>query len=430
MRVPVAFLVPSVRRLPWYGALAVGSLRRHPALFCAVAAAVFGACAALLAVLPPTYEVRCRLIARNPPAAAPRLDERADAPLRAAARLLHADAELRGIVAETGLVDAWRRNRPPLLRLKDRVLSRGARSEDLAESLAGTLADRIDVTAGRDGLVELTVRWSDRDTALRLAQATLRRYLALWQGLEVSSILGGDGDPGAAGGGPARRGRSAARRHAGERPRARGARAGRRGRRRRGRVEGGALPGGRRVRGPPDARDAPERRDRRATRTVRSSLDVDTRLRMRALRLALPLGSEADDDADADADDALAPEPDRERRRAPGLGEVDWRAGARLLEGARSGLAGAEQAYAALVDRLEAARIELDISRAAFEERYVLVVPPSLPREPVRPAREEVLLAAALDAILLAFLATTLVELRAAHAAGARAPGTDLEVTP
>ncbi len=163
---------------------------------------------------------------------------------------------------------------------------------------------------------------------------------------------------------------------------------------------------------------------------MRSSLDVDTRLRMRALRLALPLGSEADDDADADGDDALAPEPDREGRRAPGLGEVDWRAGARLLEGARSGLAGAEQAYAALVERLEAARIELDISRAAFEERYVLVVPPSLPREPVRPAREEVLLAAALDAILLAFLTTTLVELRAAHAAGARAPGTDLEVTP
>jgi hypothetical protein len=414
---------PDLRRILWYGAVAIVSVRRRPARFLAVAAAVFTAALIALALLPPSYEVRCRIVVRNPPAVAPDLDARPDAPHRAAARLLEGDDALRVIVRSAGLADSWQRRAPALLRWGERS---GAGRRDPAEVedlLTGRLERRLTVNVDDAGVVEIRARWFDPQTAVELARAAEHVYVGLWQHLEVSAvstvvgILEGRADAARAEVErrvSATRGSSAPARDLlrvpvrGDAPRTE-----------RARVEAGerAAPPAEVAVPPPGA----------IPREVRSTLDVDTLLRMRALRLSLPLGEPASParrwDPEREDPDALRARDEPEALGDPGFGRRD-----RLLEGARSGLAGAEAAYAGLLERVESGRIELDLARASFERRYLEVVPPVAPREPIWPDAGGVLLAAALDALVLALAATTVADLRArrreeAEGDGAAEPG-------
>ena len=78
----------------------------------------------------------------------------------------------------------------------------------------------------------------------------------------------------------------------------------------------------------------------------------------------------------------------------------------------RSQVIYATQQSAALRDRINAARIELDTARAAFKYRYQTVIPPQVPRGPIRPRALAILAAAFLAGLLLALFATTAADLR------------------
>jgi hypothetical protein len=64
-------------------------------------------------------------------------------------------------------------------------------------------------------------------------------------------------------------------------------------------------------------------------------------------------------------------------------------------------------------DRIEAARIDLDIARAAFKYRYAVLAPPQVPRGPIKPRSPLVILAAAVAGLFLAAFATTAADIRA-----------------
>ncbi len=68
--------------------------------------------------------------------------------------------------------------------------------------------------------------------------------------------------------------------------------------------------------------------------------------------------------------------------------------------------------YQQIVERVNAAQLELDAVRAAFKYRYNVIWPPQLPRDPVSPNPVKILGAGIFAALCLAFLAAALPDLR------------------
>jgi uncharacterized protein involved in exopolysaccharide biosynthesis len=68
--------------------------------------------------------------------------------------------------------------------------------------------------------------------------------------------------------------------------------------------------------------------------------------------------------------------------------------------------------YSSVIERLDAARVELDTARAAFKHRYSVISPPQMPKHPIRPNGPLVLAAAVVGGIALAFFASTLIDIR------------------
>lgn len=68
--------------------------------------------------------------------------------------------------------------------------------------------------------------------------------------------------------------------------------------------------------------------------------------------------------------------------------------------------------YQQIVERVNAAQLELDAVRAAFKYRYNVIWPPQLPRDPVSPNPVKVFGAGLVAALFLAFLAAALPDLR------------------
>jgi hypothetical protein len=67
--------------------------------------------------------------------------------------------------------------------------------------------------------------------------------------------------------------------------------------------------------------------------------------------------------------------------------------------------------YNGLLDRIDAARLELDNAQAAFKRRYVVIRPPQRPKGPVKPKVPLVLLASTVAGAILGLFAPSLVDL-------------------
>lgn len=71
-----------------------------------------------------------------------------------------------------------------------------------------------------------------------------------------------------------------------------------------------------------------------------------------------------------------------------------------------------ETSFNDLVDRLEAARLELEAATVAFDYRYVVTLPPVLPRKPVKPQAVKILVSAVAVGIFLGLFFAILADLR------------------
>jgi hypothetical protein len=63
-------------------------------------------------------------------------------------------------------------------------------------------------------------------------------------------------------------------------------------------------------------------------------------------------------------------------------------------------------------ERIDAANVDIDTARAAFKYRYSVVLPPEIPRSPLKPKAPLVMIAASLAGLLLALFGTTAADLR------------------
>lgn len=173
------------------------SVKRHW-FFCAgVVASVLALSALLLWALPKTYRVETRLLAqRNQVIAALGNPGRnmpfdVDMPTRAAAETILRTDNLVSLVRQTNLVKRWEETRAPLGRLKDWVTGllrkRPLDEEEKIDSMVGTLATKLTVTTG-EGTVTIDIDWPDAKMAFLLVDAAQRNFFEARHVSEVSTI--------------------------------------------------------------------------------------------------------------------------------------------------------------------------------------------------------------------------------------------------
>jgi len=179
-----------------YAVFLIRAPRRHPA----VAALTFGAAvlAALLSLwaLPKTYHVESKILTQKnqvmPGLANPNrsIPGEADAPTRAASDTVLRRENLVALIEQTDLIENWQKTRAPAVRLKDwaqQLFTGKPTDEDKLESLVGLLEKKLWVATG-DGTVMIAIDWPDAEMAYHLVEAALQNFLETRHAVEVSTI--------------------------------------------------------------------------------------------------------------------------------------------------------------------------------------------------------------------------------------------------
>ncbi len=417
-----------------YAVLSLRSIRRRWPLFLFVWAGMVLLAAGALAVLPKTYEVEARLLTQRNAVLAVRADSTQVEPTRAAAETIIQRDNLYALMQQTELLQEWFKHRAPILRAKDsllRVLHRAPSEKELAQGLALLLEKNLTVWTTQAGAVTIRLHWPDPVMAYRLVDAAQQNFLEKRHVLEVSTIveqisileghqekLKADIDAQVA-----------------ELQRLR---------------EHSAAKGIRPAPPPAPARlvdpealnlrvmlnakrraiaDLEEfwRRhmvelqtklaEQRAIYSETHPIVLDlqrsiesfrrdspqlTTLRQEEAELRGRLSAYSDDPQTDSGGPSIPPELFRD----PGTEDAP-------VEYARAQLRYAVQQYAAMRERINTARIDLDTARAAFKYRYAVVAPPQVPRGPITPKAPLVIVAAAVAGLFLALLATTAADVRA-----------------
>jgi uncharacterized protein YjiS (DUF1127 family) len=415
-------------RIPAWIGFAFGSAGRRWPTFLLVSSSLVALVAAALHVLPPTYEVDCRLLVRSD-AGSPFVPS--DAAARSAALTVLRHDTLMDLIRETRLLEETRRGRAPLQRLLDGIRQRLGTvpgDEEATELLAGRLERDLVVWNEPGGVVYIRLRWPDPVVGQRLVDAAQRAFVEAGYRAEVASLA----EPI-----PLLEDRAAELRTALERTLSRAAGA----RTRASLPLAGQAPRAIRPALPTGAaniqalleanRQAIAELESARTRTLadlqarlaeqRASFSeaypdvMATRQRIAALSASPPqLRTLQERNAQLSAEATSHPLPEQAPVIAPS--PVPERATAARDRAAGSGRQSEERIaarrYFGVLDRLAVARFQLDIAGAAFTRRYVLVTPPELPRSPIRPQTGMVMLSALVAGLAVGVFATTAIELR------------------
>jgi uncharacterized protein involved in exopolysaccharide biosynthesis len=410
---------------------------RHRRLAALVLAAVVALSVAAALFLPRVYVVSTKILAQRNLVASRRDN---DAPTRAAADVILGRENLVAIIKETDLLRRWDAERPALLGAKDRVaaLVRGpATEDDRLRALVGVLEQKLYVQAD-DTIIRIQLQWPSAETGYLIVEQAQRNFLEGRRAAEIQvtaetiEILKDE----------AARQRTVVdeafarvvdlRREFIDLPRpARSAT-----------TVTAPAPRAETVTVPappaPEERQIASRIDekRRALRAIEeprqqriAQLEADlARLRLNYTD-AHPtvLQAEADLRAARAEPPGLAELRQEERDLVARLGSPERRA-TRTVPGprgssasvvvdasphedepelatAKTKLTAATRRYEDLMDRVDAARIELHTVQAAFKYRYTVVGPPEIPKEAQRPSRALLVAGGVLLGVVLAFFA-------------------------
>ncbi len=429
--------------------LVLRSVGRHKLVFLSVLLGIVGATVALLAGLPRTYEVQTTLQVEknevigsltNRVAAAP---QRNDSPIKQAFETVQRRDNLIGLIRETDLLKRWPEHRAPLLRLKDAIWARlfpPRTEEEQIDAFVGLLERNLWVNIG-EGTVTIGIRFPDPQLAYSLVEAAQESFLEARHVAEISTIADAI---------LILENRSVQDRETVDKALQRLAelretRASKTGRRLPARVPTVSL-------GPaPDRQtselvvqvesrrraisDLEELRRRRVTEletrlqeqralysdnhpAVQDTLQSLAAIRkespqVQALRQELgPM------EAELRQRGLLSDVPFRGRRTAPlatpdtllGLGDPREEEDPDI-EYAKSQVRHGITQYNAILDRIEAAKLEQDSAQAAFKYRYTVIRPPQRPRGPVKPKPLVIIPASVMAGFFLGVIGTGLIDL-------------------
>lgn len=439
------------RTLPLIG-LFLRSPRRRP--WTAVAALLTGVVAtvAVAALFPRTYVVEARILAQkhsmiqmfaNPHR--PSSPEPEAPPTRAAGETILKRDSLVTIEREAHLDDRWVNERTPLGQIIDRVLHTSPPPvEEQSRAILGTLEKRLAVTTD-DNTIKISVSWHQAETAYLIAAAALKSFLKdksdqeagainesaaiieqeatrqrellatalssvqkLRRVTVVDSAASSSSSPGA--------------------PMAR--------------VTIGGVTEVAQTSADVTALLAEKRREIQVLEDTRRRRLADLRVQLEDLRATLTPAHPSVLAMEEKIRQATAPPPELQalkqaeaevlaqiKNAAPAAaspmavpigGASEGSTAARMvlahgedaeLSTARAKLSVAVQRYEELMERLDATRMELLSEQAAFKYRYVVMVPPELPKQAAKPNLLMVIGIGALASFVLAFLAAGLRDL-------------------
>ena len=177
----------------------LGALRRHTKLATLAFLGVFGTAVAAAIFLPKTYLVETRILARRsmvlPALGNPRrtVPTESDAPARLAVQAVMSRESLTDIIESTKLLDKLPLIIHPLTQLKEqaRAMVKGPRSEkDNVDILVKVLEKRMVVLADDDkeGTVSISLKWRDQESALAIVQRAQKNFLDKRYDQEVSLV--------------------------------------------------------------------------------------------------------------------------------------------------------------------------------------------------------------------------------------------------
>ncbi len=418
------------------------SMARHRAVLVAVWLGVVAVTVGLLAVLPKTYEVQTTLQAQRAEviaALSTRSGVEADIPSRQAAETVLRHDNLVALINQTDLIQRWPERRAPLLRVKDWLWVRlfpPQTPDERLDSFVGLLEKRLWVN-NAEGTVSIGIHFPDSELAYRLVDAALENFLEARHAAEISSI--GEAivvlENRAA---KSREALDAARTQLEDLRTARAAKLGKVVRR-------------------PVAIDSPTSLDSAASQLVvqvqsrrRALADLQSFRRRRVAELEARLEelrslysenhpSVLDAQQSLEAMRKESPQISTlQRELAPLEAELKTRGLApdmplrtsRVREGtglglepddaregedpdidyAKSQVRHAITRYNALLDRIEAARLEQDSAQAAFKYRYTIIKPAQKPRGPIKPKVALIIPASIVAGFFLGVIATALID--------------------
>ncbi len=174
---------------------ALRAVGRRRGLFLVIFLIVAALAGGALAIIPRTFHVETQLLALrvammpalgNPGRKVP-LD--ADSPTRAAAEAVLRRDNLISLIKQTDLMSYWALNRPPVLRLKDRLVALvdPPTEEDKLNAMIGFLEARLSVVTG-PSTVTISIDWPDAELAYRLVETAQQNFLEQRHAEEVSTI--------------------------------------------------------------------------------------------------------------------------------------------------------------------------------------------------------------------------------------------------
>lgn len=169
-------------------------VRRHLLLSAAALVGIVATGLGAVALFPRTYHAESKLLANqneiiralgNPRSALPNED-----PTRAARELIFAHHNLVSLIKQTGLMKNWEETRPLVVKAKDglvRMLLGPPTEQDAIDAMVGTLEKRLRVDTDRQ-TVSISIDWSDAQMAYLLVETAQQNFLETRHVTEMSAI--------------------------------------------------------------------------------------------------------------------------------------------------------------------------------------------------------------------------------------------------
>jgi uncharacterized protein involved in exopolysaccharide biosynthesis len=170
--------------------------RRHRVLaacsFVAVVLAALGA----LALVPFRYQVQATVLAQRTPLMGslsnPGMNRDWDVPTRAAREVIIRRSNLVAVCERTRFVERYleTRGRAALLRerLRHALTGKDRTREQVLEDLVDTLAERLWVTSGAEGTVTITFEWTNREIAFDVVEAAVQAFMEERYTSEINAV--------------------------------------------------------------------------------------------------------------------------------------------------------------------------------------------------------------------------------------------------
>jgi uncharacterized protein involved in exopolysaccharide biosynthesis len=150
----------------------------------------------LIAIMPFRYRVQAVVLTQRSSVMShlsnPGMNREWDVPTRSARETVIRRENIIALCKQIRLPERYLETRAPVVRARDwlvKLLTRSERTPDvLLDSLADTLQDRLQINTGSEGTITITFEWANRELALDVVQAALQIFLEERHVAEVQAV--------------------------------------------------------------------------------------------------------------------------------------------------------------------------------------------------------------------------------------------------